>query len=238
MRNYSALFMAGVTSCSNMVYTSPDEMLMDIRQRQQADIYTSLFHDTDLDGVSDYWDQCLNTPRNLKVSVQGCPMDTNGNGIPDYKEALFGSQSNSIVEEEPIFDDISLALPEDEETCFVDDEYDFASRCYGFDYDSAVVSAEMRKDLDALVEVLKSDTNLNALEIVGHTDDRGNSKYNLDLSTRRAQSIAAYIAPQLPTGIELLVNGMGEFDPMASNATEEGRAINRRVEIYTLKNAN
>jgi outer membrane protein OmpA-like peptidoglycan-associated protein len=70
--------------------------------------------------------------------------------------------------------------------------------------------------------------------IIGHTDSTGNDQYNMDLSKRRAQSVADYL---VSTGVDpdkLRVVGRGENDPIASNDTEEGRAENRRVDIIVV----
>jgi len=69
------------------------------------------------------------------------------------------------------------------------------------------------------------------LTIIGHTDSSGTEKYNLGLSKRRAESVAAALRPQLDYEIKIITKGLGEQQPIASNETDEGRAKNRRVEI-------
>lgn len=72
------------------------------------------------------------------------------------------------------------------------------------------------------------------IEIIGHTDDVGDDDYNQELSEQRAQSVYNYLAE---TGLDItkvVVIGMGEKKPIASNKTDEGRAENRRVEILLL----
>ena len=71
----------------------------------------------------------------------------------------------------------------------------------------------------------------NSIEIVGHTDNVGAHAYNLNLSQRRAQSVASYLMAQGVNGMRITTRGMGPDQPVASNATESGRAQNRRVEI-------
>jgi OOP family OmpA-OmpF porin len=71
------------------------------------------------------------------------------------------------------------------------------------------------------------------LEIVGHTDSTGPEAYNLGLSERRAQAAANYLEGKGVSMSRITVKGMGESAPVASNATREGRAMNRRVEINT-----
>lgn len=69
------------------------------------------------------------------------------------------------------------------------------------------------------------------IDIVGYADSQGSESYNLDLSQRRANAVAGYLVGQKVKSERIYVAGMGEADPIASNATPEGRAQNRRVEI-------
>ena len=78
--------------------------------------------------------------------------------------------------------------------------------------------------LDAFPEVL--------IEIAGHTDSHSSATYNQDLSQRRAQSVANYLASQGVDESRLRPNGYGESQPIASNDTADGRAQNRRVEFW------
>ena len=69
------------------------------------------------------------------------------------------------------------------------------------------------------------------VEVAGHTDSIGSAEYNQHLSERRAQSVAAYLQSRPVRADRLLPVGAGENRPIASNATPEGQASNRRVEI-------
>ncbi len=69
------------------------------------------------------------------------------------------------------------------------------------------------------------------VEVVGHTDNVGTAAFNLDLSQRRANSVAAVLAGAGVSAGRILAFGRGEDQPRASNLTPEGRAQNRRVEI-------
>jgi outer membrane protein OmpA-like peptidoglycan-associated protein len=69
------------------------------------------------------------------------------------------------------------------------------------------------------------------VDIVGHTDSKGSSEFNKRLSEQRAQSVARYLEERRVTRQRMLAEGMGEGAPIASNDTQEGRAMNRRVEI-------
>jgi outer membrane protein OmpA-like peptidoglycan-associated protein len=69
------------------------------------------------------------------------------------------------------------------------------------------------------------------VDIFGHTDSTGSAQHNMDLSQRRAMSVANYLAAQGVDSRRFAVTGFGKTRPIASNATPEGRAQNRRVEI-------
>ena len=72
------------------------------------------------------------------------------------------------------------------------------------------------------------------VKIREYTDSNGNDKINDPLSERRARTVAGYLAMRGVAGARLYATGAGSKQPIASNATEEGRAQNRRVEIYLI----
>jgi outer membrane protein OmpA-like peptidoglycan-associated protein len=73
------------------------------------------------------------------------------------------------------------------------------------------------------------------IEIIGHTDNIGKEESNLSLSIERAKSTGKLFESNGVKDDQLLVSGKGEAEPIASNDTEEGRSLNRRVEIYLIK---
>ena len=70
------------------------------------------------------------------------------------------------------------------------------------------------------------------VDLVGYTDSMGSEAYNQKLSERRAQAVYQYLVSRGINGSIIDVMGRGELDPVASNETEEGRALNRRVDIH------
>ena len=99
-----------------------------------------------------------------------------------------------------------------------------------FDHDSDVPKASSSAALEQLREALASDTSL-SVTIEGHTDSDGDDAYNLDLSQRRAASVVSWLAD---AGIEagrMQPAGRGENEPVASNSTADGKALNRRVDV-------
>jgi outer membrane protein OmpA-like peptidoglycan-associated protein len=86
-----------------------------------------------------------------------------------------------------------------------------------------------RNRLEDVAEALKQSGN--RLTIEGHTDAKGPDQYNEELSLRRAEQVRDFLVAQGISPDRISVRGMGKYSPVASNATAEGRANNRRVEI-------
>jgi outer membrane protein OmpA-like peptidoglycan-associated protein len=98
-----------------------------------------------------------------------------------------------------------------------------------FAFDSSALQPAGKNALNNLSGVLRQYPET-LLEITGHTDSTGAEKYNMQLSDRRANSVASYLSAQ---GVQqrMIISGVGETNPVASNDTEAGRAQNRRVEM-------
>jgi len=99
---------------------------------------------------------------------------------------------------------------------------------------SAKLVGESRQVLDEVVETLRRNPELK-LEVAGYTDNRGNRNYNVRLSQQRAESVRNYLVAQGITGERLQAKGYGPSDPIADNASENGRAANRRVVLHIIK---
>ena len=100
-----------------------------------------------------------------------------------------------------------------------------------FDTNSTSIKPAFYSTLDKLADVVVR-YNKTTLTVVGHTDNVGTDKYNEDLSHRRAHSVAQYFESKRVNSLRLATAGKGEKEPVASNANEAGRQLNRRVEIY------
>ena len=100
-----------------------------------------------------------------------------------------------------------------------------------FDTAKADLKPESKPALEEIAKLLKAEPNLK-LRVVGHTDNQGNLDSNIGLSKRRAESVNAALASQYGiTSNRLSAFGVADLAPVASNANEEGRAKNRRVEL-------
>jgi outer membrane protein OmpA-like peptidoglycan-associated protein len=103
-----------------------------------------------------------------------------------------------------------------------------------FDFNTADVKPESRPALDEIAAYLKADP-ARKLHVVGHTDAIGGFDFNIRLSQARASAVAAELIRSHGIGPERLRgNGVGALAPVATNATDEGRAKNRRVELVPM----
>jgi OmpA-OmpF porin, OOP family len=103
-----------------------------------------------------------------------------------------------------------------------------------FEFASATLEKESFIELDRLAGVLLANRNM-AIEVQGHTDDVGTAEANLKLSQERANSVRDYLLTKNVPLEKVASVGLGESRPIASNATTEGQAKNRRVEFIITK---
>lgn len=99
-----------------------------------------------------------------------------------------------------------------------------------FAVDSTNISPQMRSTLDGVAQSM-IDYPESLIDVMGHTDSTGSEQYNLDLSRRRAESVANYLVSRGVSRARIETIGYGEQYPVADNSTESGRSQNRRVEI-------
>ncbi|MEL7116387.1 MAG: OmpA family protein [Pseudomonadota bacterium] len=105
-----------------------------------------------------------------------------------------------------------------------------------FDIDSAAVKPGLRADLQTLAANLQRYPN-STVQVVGHTDNTGGVDYNQDLSERRARAVSDVLIGAGVPGARINSLGRGELEPIASNDTVGGRALNRRVDITIRPNS-
>jgi len=212
--------------------------------------------DTDGDGVIDPTDQCPATPPGTTVDAVGCPLapaDTDGDGVVDTLDQCPATPAGDKVDERgctvvvpagnPDLDgdgvlngadqcpDTPTGFKVDGVGCMV--EQTVALQSVNFEFGSDALTAEAKAILDGIAKSLAAQTSVK-VQVAGHTDSLGPQSYNLTLSQKRAKSVVSYLGSVGVDAARLTSEGEGEFAPIASNDTEEGRAKNRRVEFKIL----
>ena len=150
----------------------------------------------------------------IGAAVVGASAAGYGYYADQQEKKLRASMANTGVEVQRQGDQIKLIMP---------GNITFAT-------DSANIAPSFYQPLNNLAGSLK-EFNQNQIEIVGYTDSTGSRQHNMDLSQRRAQSVATYLTSQGVSGTNLSARGAGPDNPIASNGDTNGRAQNRRVEV-------
>lgn len=133
----------------------------------------------------------------------------------EFRDALAAEQRRSEIEIERVRDDL-LKLTFDNEVTF--------------DLNKADVKSSFGSSLNKVADVMQKYQSTG--EVVGHTDSTGAEDYNQQLSERRASAVVSYLISNGVPSSRLRASGRGEYEPRDSNATEAGRALNRRVEVF------
>jgi OmpA-OmpF porin, OOP family len=181
--------------------------------------------DSDHDGVPDYLDKCPNTPAGVQVDASGCPLDSDHDGVPDYLDKCPNTAPGVQVDKDgcPIKKEIKKEVVTKIEKLVLNGNTNF-------EFNKADLLPNAYTMLAPLVATMKKDSTLR-FKVIGYTDAIGSDSYNLDLSRRRAQAVVDYLVSQGIASSRFEVIGMGKANPVATNSTPEGRAMNRRVEI-------
>ncbi|MBR6112601.1 MAG: OmpA family protein [Paludibacteraceae bacterium] len=174
--------------------------------------------DSDGDGVADYLDKCPDTPDEAQVDTSGCPVDTDGDGIPDYLDkcpTVKGSDKNNGC---PVISAKNKAVLKK------------AVHGIQFETNNAVIKSSSYPILNKVVTMMKKNPSYK-LHISGHTDNVGKPAQNLKLSKERAAAVVKYLTKKGIKSSRLRSDGFGGTKPVASNKTEKGKALNRRVDF-------
>jgi len=164
--------------------------------------------DSDKDGVPDSMDKCPNTPAGVKVDKNGCAIDSDKDGVPDYLDKCPNTPKGMKV---------------DKNGCAISFNFDIT-----FNNNSAKIKSEFMPKIKELADFLKAHPDIKS-EIQGYTDNKGNYKYNIVLSQKRAKAVYNALIKLGVNKDQITWAGYGPKNPIASNNTKEGRAKNRRV---------
>jgi outer membrane protein OmpA-like peptidoglycan-associated protein len=182
-----------------------------------------IIQDSDADGIPDEVDACPDQPedRDGFEDTDGCPdVDNDGDGILDAQDACpdAAETQNGYL---------------DEDGCPDSAQYRGGEILKGVDFATgqATLSARSIAALQPLLQALRNDPNLQ-VELRGYTDDRGSAARNLELSEQRAHAVRDWLVGQGVAARRIQARGLGAANPVASNDTAEGRARNRRIEVW------
>lgn len=182
-----------------------------------------LIGDSDGDGIYDDRDACVDVPG---VAPDGCPPpDTDGDGILDDADACVDQPETRNGFEDG--DGCPDALPAELA------KFDGQIAGITFETGKATIQRSSLPVLDEAVSVLSAYPSVR-IEISGHTDDTGTPERNLELSRSRAASVASYLEGMGIAAERMTTVGYGQANPIADNATKQGRAQNRRIEFRIL----
>lgn len=216
--------------------------------------------DNDQDGIPDKDDRCPNEPEDFDgdADSDGCPdlvKDSDKDGIPDDVDRcpLQAEDTDGFQDDDgcPDLDNDLDGIPDANDKCpnapesfnGLDDEdgcpdekpieKQFILKGVNFESGSAVLTPDSHRVLDEVVRSLLAYPEVK-VEILGYTDNVGQASFNLGLSERRADAVKQYVINAGIDPARVTARGLGEESPVASNATPEGRAQNRRIEFRRL----
>ena len=171
--------------------------------------------DSDGDGVTDSVDQCPNTPKGRIVNERGCEMDSDGDGVFDFRDKCPGTPKGFKVDSDgcPLSATLEVHFPSN-----------------GYD-----ISPSLTDDVLMFSKFLKENPNYKRVIIRGHTDSSGDEEKNKVLSQNRANSVREALISYGINPSRLTAIGKGSLQPVATNATPQGRALNRRIEVELIK---
>ncbi len=189
--------------------------------------------DNDQDGILDVDDLCPNDPEDKDgfEDEDGCPDPDND------KDRILDGDDKCPNEPETYngFEDED-GCPDRGRVVVTDTSIEILDMIY-FEYDKAIIKKESYDILDAVASTLQGNPSISLIEIQGHTDERGNDAYNLDLSDRRAASVKTYLVGKGVEDNRLTSQGYGETQPLVREQNEKAYAKNRRVAFLILKRA-
>jgi len=181
--------------------------------------------DNDLDGLLDAKDKCPNDAEDPDgyEDDDGCPeLDNDKDTVADLKDQCPNEVGSTTKE--------PLGCPTKPALVVVTDCEVKITQQIHFEFDKDKIRPESFPVLDAVVEVLVKNPAIK-IEVQGHTDNKGSSQYNKNLSDRRAASVMKYLVSHGVPASRLTSHGYGFDRPLVPNTTAQNRALNRRVQF-------
>ncbi|HUF74681.1 MAG TPA: OmpA family protein, partial [Longimicrobiales bacterium] len=170
-------------------------------------------------------DVCPATPAGAPTDTAGCPLDSDADSVPDYLDRCEGTPQGQPV------DELGCTILFEERE---GERVPLVLRGVNFELDEALLTPDSYVILEQVAASLVANAEVR-VEVAGHTDASGSPELNRALSLSRAEAVRDYLIAQGVAPQRLVARGYGPDQPAASNATEEGRAQNRRVELRLIE---
>jgi outer membrane protein, adhesin transport system len=172
--------------------------------------------DGDGDGVIDEKDQCPLTPKNAKVTPDGCAVDEDIDGVKDYEDECLNTPIGYAVDTKGCAIEVTITV--------------------NFSKASSDIPEELDERITEFADFMNANKEFKA-HIIGHTSrtPTSNADYNLKLSKERADTFKSELVKRGVEASRLTTAGKGFEEPIADNNTVDGRYLNRRVEIQLSK---
>ncbi|MFD2968415.1 OmpA family protein [Sphingobacterium bambusae] len=171
--------------------------------KSQMETLNQELQDDDGDGVANRYDKCPNTPAGVKVDGSGCPLPEMKNETRVIEKIVVTEEDRKVVDE--------------------------AIKNLEFDLSKSTIRSTSFPSLNSVASLL-IEKNF-SLKLAGHTDNTGSMQINMRLSKERAEAVKAYLVSKGANASRIEATGYGPNQPIATNATAEGRQANRRVEF-------
>jgi len=183
--------------------------------------------DSDGDGVYDRDDMCPDTPPGVKVDARGCPLPVSAPKVEKIKMAPPpDSDGDGVVDSLDKCPNTPMGVEVDKNGCWM-------TGMVHFDFDKSNIKTRYEPILMNIAAVMKKNPGIRLI-INGHTDSIGTEAYNQGLSERRAQSAKQFLMDEGIDGSRLETVGHSFRQPIATNKTGSGRAMNRRDEFQVM----
>lgn len=199
--------------------------------------------DTDADSVADSRDACRGTPHGVKVDGRGCGFDDDHDGVPNYRDRCgntikdvsvdangceWDSDNDGIVDSKDLCVGTPPGVKVEPMGCHIIEVVTLKG--VHFKSGSDQLSDSAKRILNNVAGTLREHPRMR-VEVAGHTDNTGSDAVNNQLSVERARSATRFLVDLGINRKVLTVHGYADSEPVASNASAEGRSLNRRVEM-------
>ncbi|MGH8539068.1 MAG: OmpA family protein [Stenotrophobium sp.] len=178
--------------------------------------------------------KCPNTPAGIPVGPDGCPLDSDGDGVPDYLDECPHTPAGAKVLPNGCALKGDCRTPKPGEAVDANGcaaSHNFILKGVKFEFASNRLTEEAKLILNQVAETLKAYPDVD-VDVEGHTDYIGSDAYNMGLSERRADAVKDYLMSHGVNGKRMTPIGYGKTRPIDTNLTEAGRENNRRVELH------